>query len=144
MKEAFFNHRFLKLWSRILFLNAHSQVLLDPTPPQYPRKGRCSSDMQASHQFWGKQLCWNMHLHTLHQWVKDLSLLQAAAQVTGVAQVRCCWGAVWQLQFQFLLCFHCFSSFLSQQTQAVRQSFMSLHVEQLVKEKKKSNESGGE
>ena len=43
----------------------------------------------------------------LTQWLKEPVLPQSNAQVTGVAQVRCCWGAVWQLQFQFLLFFFC-------------------------------------
>ena len=35
------------------------------------------------------------------QWVKDLALLQAAAQVTDVARIPCGCGVGWQLQLRF-------------------------------------------
>ena len=40
---------------------------------------------------------------TLTQWVKDLALPQAAAQITDAAQIpHCCsYGVGWQLQLQF-------------------------------------------
>ena len=51
----------------------------------------------------GHSVCEDVGLiHGLGQWVKHLSLPQAAEEVTDVAQIHCCYGCGAGLQLQFI------------------------------------------